>query len=412
MNSAGASAINPAGQPGFANPFTDISTGQQAVNIFPFTNFPQRGQAFDFSTIEPFFINVINPNLTTPYSMNFNLNMEREFAGNTVFSLGYVGALGRHLYRAYDANGITAAGQAACRIDPVCVANRTVQRLAFPDHSPAPGDIFATVGQQVTDGTSNYNAFQANITKGMKHGLQLITSYTYSHAIDNGSGFESSGFGLRGTNILNPALNIGDSGFDARHRFVVGYVYMLPSLHNVMNAMPERIFGGWKLSGITTFQTGFPINISTSSFSSLSCDALSFYGCPDNPNQLAAVKTLDPRSATFNGKLNYFFDPADFKNVPTCTFTAGVLNNGSVCGQFGNTGRDSLHGPGINNFDMAFVKDTKLTENTNLEWGVEGFNMLNHTQFSNPNSNVSSANFGRITSAAAGRIVQLRAKIF
>jgi hypothetical protein len=410
VNSAGAVGTNPAGQVGFANPFLDITTNTQTPNIFPFTAFPKAGQNFDFSQLEPFFINVINPSLTTPYSMNFNLNMQREFAGNTVVSLGYVGALGRHLYRAYEANPITAQGQAACKIDPTCVALRTIQHFAFPDHSVADGSVFATVGQQITDGNSNYSAFQANVTKGMKHGLQMIASYTYSHAIDNGSGFENSGFGLRGTNTVIPALNIGDSGFDARHRAVFGYVYQIPSLHNVMSAMPDKVFGGWKISGISTFQGGFPVNISTSADTSLFADNLSFYGIAENPNQLAPVSVLNPRTSTFNSKLDYFFNPADFKNVPTCTFTAGVLNNGNVCGQYGTAGRDSLHGPGIENFDLALIKDTKLTERTNLEVGIEAFNALNHTQFGQPNSNVSSANFGRITTAAAGRIVQLRAK--
>jgi hypothetical protein len=255
------------------------------------------------------------------------------------------------------------------------------------------------------------------VTKGMTHGLSLITSYTWSHSIDNGSGFENSGFGTRGTNVLDPALNIGDSSQDARQRLSLGYIYQIPSLHQIMNWAPDKVFGGWKVTGITTFQTGFPVNIATTSFSSLSCDALTFYGCPDNPNQTAAVKTnMDPRSSSFisplggNVRNNYWFDPSSFSNVPTCTYTAGVLTNGNVCGQYGNSGRNTIHGPGINNFDMSLQKDTKVNERLNMQIGIEAFNLFNHTQFLAPNTNVNSTNFGRITSAAAGRIAQLRAR--
>jgi hypothetical protein len=126
------------------------------------------------------------------------------------------------------------------------------------------------------------------------------------------------------------------------------------------------------------------------------------------------MTTLNPRTGTFNSLPNFFFDPTTFSAVPTCTFVAGVLQNGSVCGQFGNTRRDSFHGPGINNTDFALIKDTKLTERTMLEMGIEGYNLFNHTQFCTATScvttNIQSANFGRILAAAPGRLVQLRAK--
>jgi hypothetical protein len=409
------------GQASFAAPFTDVSN-RAAGNIpnkFPFTP-PALGSPVDFSFFEPMVLNTNDPNISTPYAINFNLNIQREFAAKTVVSLGYVGSLGRHLYRAYDTNFITAAGVAACKADPTCGnggSGTSLQRLFFPDHSVLNSDAFGGIGTQFTDGTSNYNALQVNVTKGMTHGLSLITSYTWSHSIDNGSGFENSGFGTRGTNVLDPALNIGDSSQDARQRLSLGYIYQIPSLHQIMNWAPDKVFGGWKVTGITTFQTGFPVNIATTSFSSLSCDALTFYGCPDNPNQTAAVKTnMDPRSSSFisplggNVRNNYWFDPSSFSNVPTCTYTAGVLTNGNVCGQYGNSGRNTIHGPGINNFDMSLQKDTKVNERLNMQIGIEAFNLFNHTQFLAPNTNVNSTNFGRITSAAAGRIAQLRAR--
>jgi hypothetical protein len=237
----------------------------------------------------------------------------------------------------------------------------------------------------------------------MSHGLQLITSFTWSHAIDNGSGFENSSFGNRGTNILVPGLNVGDSGNDARKRLVLGYVYLIPNLHHMVGALPDRIFGGWKFSGISTFQTGFPVNLNDTGFRSLTCDAISFYGCPDNGNQLiSSIQTLNPRSTTTfkAGKQDYFFDPKSFGR--------------EAIGTYGNGGRNALHGPGILNTDFALLKDTKIRENMNFEMGLEAYNLFNHSQFctatSCVNMNLNSSNFGRITAAAPGRLVQLRAK--
>jgi hypothetical protein len=350
--------------------------------------------------------------------MNFNLTVEREFAGNTVLSVGYVGSLGRHLYRAFEADPITLAGATACAtpsasnpFNPItnltlCEARRNVQHQRFPSHTllganttqcGASGACFGSIGTQFTDGTSNYNALQVNVTKGLSHGLQLISSYTWSRAIDNASGFENSGFGTRGTNPFFPNLNVGDSGFDARQRLTIGYGYAIPSLHQVANWAPDRIFGGWKVTGITTFQTGFPVNFSDTGFRSLTCDSFSFYGCPDNPNQIGPIKLLDPRKASFNNTQFFGFDPTQFSRQPF--------------GTFGNTGRDSFHGPGLNNWDLSFQKDTKITERTSFQMGIEGYNLFNHTQFNNPVGNINSVNFGRILTAQSGRLVQLRAKV-
>jgi len=413
----GSTQFNPTGQIGFANPFADVTTGQSFQTGFPFTNIPKPGQAVDFGQFGLLLPTALSPNLTTPYAMNFNLNIEREFAGNTLVSLGYVGSLGRHLFRQVEGNPETLAGQAACKIDPVCVANANFQNIVFPNHIvngvTTPNQIPSAM-LQTTDGTSNYNSFQANVTKGLSHGLQLISSYTWSHTIDNGSGFENSAAGGRGVNLFAPQLNVGSSIFDARQRFTIGYVYQIPSLHSVANWAPDRIFNGWKFSGITTLHSGFPFNLTTSSSRSLFCSqGFNGAGCPDNINQIAPVTFLNPKTSNVNGVGDFLFNPAAFANVPRCSFAGGVLTNGNVCGQFGNVGRDTLVGPGDANFDMAFIKDTKINEGTNLELGIEAFNAFNHTNFLNSgiSTNINSASFGRDLAAAQGRILQLRAKI-
>jgi hypothetical protein len=177
------------------------------------------------------------------------------------------------------------------------------------------------------------------------------------------------------------------------------------------------------VSGITTLQSGFPLNISNSDFSSLTCYAFFFYGCPDNGQQVASIVKFDPRQVqtlTNYRNLphtgNFYFAPADFC-IPR-------LNVPSICpqlpfGQFGNNARNSLHGPGINVTNIALLKEIHITEQRYFELRLETQNTFNHVSFSSPNTNIASANFGRITSDSVGngtgqgpRLVQLGAKFY
>ena len=143
---AGLGIANPS--PTFANPFRDIATGISIANPFPFTP-ATKGSAVDFAPYEPLDINTISPNFTSPYAMNYNLNVQRELPDSLLLQAGYVGSLGRHLELTYEGNPISAAGQAACAADPVCVQNRADQHALYPSHALyAPGDIFGSVGVQ------------------------------------------------------------------------------------------------------------------------------------------------------------------------------------------------------------------------------------------------------------------------
>jgi hypothetical protein len=187
----------------------------------------------------------------------------------------------------------------------------------------------------------------------------------------------------------------GDSAFDARQRFVISYSYTIPTLH-VLGGVGDRIFGGWRFEGITSLQGGFPFTVTDSGLRSLTCSAaFTFYGCRGVPIQVGTVKLQDPRSTP--GK-NLWFN--------TDAFTKEAF------GTFGNVRRNSIHGPGINNTDLALLKDVHITERQYFELRLEAFNAFNHTQFKNPTGNINSGNFGRITSAFDPRLVQLGAKFY
>jgi hypothetical protein len=364
-----------------------------------------------------------------PYAINYNLTLQREIPGQMILSVGYVGSQGRHLERAVEQNvGINPAG---CAADPNCQGNRAIASIVTPQFfrygfaGTSNAGAFGSIGQQGTDGNSKYNSLQASLNKRVSHGLSFLLSYTYAHSQDNGSGFESSGFGNRGVNPLIPGLNYGDSDFDARQRFVASYDYEIPVPHKLSSgAFLSRAFKGWRVAGNTTFQTGFPLNMNSTNETSLTCPGFGiiFYTCWDNPNQVAPLVKMDPRVAhnaaagnqvaNCTGTLrsgNFYFAPASFCNAPF--------------GTFGNTGRDSFHGPGLNFTNIGLYKDIIVKEQMRFELRLETFNTFNHVNFNNPQSgfgsggsstNVSSSFLGRVTSDSGigPRLVQIAGKFY
>ena len=415
------------GSPSFAAPFTDVSTGQSIPNKFPLTP-PQKGSNVDFSFFEPLDFSTINPNFTAPYAMNYNVNIQRQLAGSMILQVGYVGSQGRHLETTYEGNPITPAGQAACAASPTCIANRSIQSILYPTHTAyAPGNVFASVGVQATVGDSHYNALQVSLNKRMSHGVFFQLSYTYSHSIDDTSGYESSfsnagGGASLATNPYNLEGFYGDSAFDARHRLVASYDWELPrAFHS--NGILHSLVDGWTITGVTTLQTGFPLTVFDSADRSLLCNggSVSYYGCPDSAQYIGSggVPMYDARTSVnsktaatpITGPQSYYwFDPNVFTHP--------------AYGTLGNEGRNNFHGPGLNDTDMSLLKRFHYSgdEARWVELRLEAFNVFNHTEFSQSTfsgagfspvvSNVNSVNFGRTLTAGAGRVIQLGAKIY
>jgi len=416
VSSTGAAGCH--GSPGFANPFADIKTGALCPNPFPLPSNPPSNVAF--GQYEPIFLYAVDPNTTVPYSQNFNLTVQRQLTADTIVSVAYVGELGRKevILRELNPGLNPAACLAGVGAEAGCVADRTFQGYDYPQNFQYDPNVLSGIGNNQTTGISNYNALQVTMAKHLSHGLAFNAVYTWSHALDNGSGFENSGFGgggfggygsVRATNPLNQTLyNYGSSEYDATHRFVITYTYMIPSIHHFDNWAAKRIFGGWEMSGVTTFQSGFPLDVVDSGFRSLTCWAGTWTACWDVPNEVSAPQYVDPRTsslvnATKGGtasNTHYWFNPNTFAR--------------SAIGLQGNAGRDPLRGPGIANFDWGMYKDTQITESTRLELRFEFYNLFNKTQFASSgiSTNINSANFGRILAAANPRLIQLAAKFY
>ncbi|MBV8053144.1 MAG: TonB-dependent receptor [Acidobacteriaceae bacterium] len=387
------------GSPSFAAPFTDIAGLVPPLpNPFPYT-IPSAANA-NFAQFEPLTMTATDPRFTVPYAENYNLTVERELPAKTILSLGYVGAVAHHLLVEKELNpGLNPQG---CAANPTCVQFRSIQNIFFPNNFRYPGNVFGSVGEQTTEGNSNYNSFQANLRNSPSHGLQFSASYTWSHSLDIGSNFEDTGLGTRALNPFNPRANYGDSAFDARQRFVAYYSYQIPGRERSGGLM-RLLTSGWEVSGITTLQTGFPITISSpGSYTSLTCTSFVFYTCWDVPNVTGPVQIYgNPRSSPNN----LWFNPGSFSQPPF-----GVI---------GNARRNFFHGPGLNQTDLALHKWIPLgsSESQRLELRLEAFNVFNHAEFNNPDGNFTdgippNGTFGRILSAGPPRLVQLAAKVY
>jgi hypothetical protein len=410
-NSNGAADFG--GSPGLANPFEDVAGGGSEPNPFPYVR-PKKGDTLDWSNYIEEDMNAIGPNYTTPYILNFNLNVQRELPGKMILQVGYVGSIGRKLATTYEGDPITAAGHAACLANPTCVKNRSEQHLFFPENAAQPATTdgapdYLSVGTLGTSGSSSYHSLQISLNKNLSHHLYFTLAYTYSHALDNASGLESSGFNGPGTNTIPgfQHLSYGNSDYDARHRFVASYDYEVPLLASMkQNFIVQETLGGWHLAGVTAFQSGFPIDITDfSTYNSLYCDAFSYYACPDIP----VTSTFHIPKLNIRNPTHAYFDNSVFSQEPI--------------GTFGNATRNFLHGPGYDYSNMSLYKMVPLGHDSrrSLQLMLQASNVFNHANFDNPDGNFTDgALFGQVTGVKSsadvnsdptgGRTVQLAGK--
>jgi hypothetical protein len=246
------------------------------------------------------------------------------------------------------------------------------------------GNSFVSDGYFTTIGNSNYNSLQASF-KHRSGPLEVLAAYTWSKSID-----DSSGWGDQ-INVVNHSLSRSLSSFDVPQNFVVSYHYDLP----FDKIRRNRVTSGWTVSGITRFSSGLPVFLTENDDNSL----LGTFGTGPNGNGVD-TPNFNGGTLTFNRNPRSglpYFDPNDFTT--------------ETIGQLGTANKRFFHGPGINNFDMALLKDTHITESKVLQFRLEFFNVFNHAQFQNPSGSILNGTFGYVTAANAPRIGQLALKL-
>jgi hypothetical protein len=251
--------------------------------------------------------------------------------------------------------------------------------------------IFSNIFAEDTIANSNYNSLQLMVEKKYAHGLQLQGSYTYSKSLDQASSFEET------LDPFNFSRSKALSLFDSRHRFVLSYYWDLP--FGKHSGFAGKTLNGWAISGISSFQSGFPIRLQTQDDNEL-ITSIMFAGTAA-PSLVGPLKFLDPKK---NG--NYWFQTTD-------PATGNPNFADPPLGQFGNLRRTLCCGPGTNNTDLAIHKKTNISETKYIQFRAEFFNAFNHTQFFNPDGNFSDgSDFGRIKRARDPRQVQFALKFY
>ncbi len=230
-----------------------------------------------------------------------------------------------------------------------------------------------------TTGNAEWHGLLLSARHNVGHGLFLSGSYTYSHGVQQAAG---SGFGSQGVqNSYNVRGDTGNSSVNVGHLASFSWIYDIPFMSH-SRGFKGAVLGGWKYNGISTFRTGFSLSPGLS---------VANQGLATRPDVVAGQQMTYPKTLT------QWFNTAIFQRP--------------AFGYFGNAGVGTITGPGLVNFDMGLYKDFAFTEKRRLQFRSEFFNVFNHPNFGNPTTTVGSGNYGRITSALDGRIIELSLRL-
>jgi Carboxypeptidase regulatory-like domain len=360
---------------------------------------------------------ITDPDFKESTVQHFDLDLQYQHK-SYVFSIAYAGARGTHLALGRNNNqpALASPSNPVNGLTTNSVSNAT-ERVPFVGLSPL-------VTRLEGSGNSIYNSLQATLKKDMSHGLQLLAAYTFAKSIDDagdslGAAF-GGGFGvpILGQLVYNDQNNVAAqrsvSDFDRTHRLVLNYTWNLPKLVSERNKAIAKLVNGWALSGIMTLQSGLPFSILDSAAGTLFGPATLY-----TTGDLAPGATLKDasRSGSVSSRVNEFFNTSAF--VPAPFIPSGGLIDGKypVSGGggtvFGNLGRNILRGPDQQDFDIAAIKTTPLTERVKLIFRWEIFNVLNRPNFANPSDDVSTpSTFGVISALTVNpRIMQYALKL-
>jgi hypothetical protein len=252
---------------------------------------------------------------------------------------------------------------------------------------PIPGIPPDSLQEMESEGSSWYNGLEVSLTKRLSHGLQFLSSYTFSKALDtDGADINStsSGNALTLGDQNSPQQRWGRGSFDRTHRFVFSATWELP---NPPVGLQRQIVGGWSLSAVATIQSGTGLTISDT-------NSTNVFGISEDRAQLSGNCGNDHlvTGGSTGSKLNDYFNKVCFASPP-------VIGADGVGTAFGNSGTGIADGPGQANLDLALSKAVTLNwprERSALEFRGEFFNAFNHAQFANPDTNFTSPTFGVI----------------
>ena len=383
---------DPYGTGGVADPFPSQEPPPSNINFAAagFTPFLGSGNNF------------VNIHLRTPYIYQYNMSVQRQLANGLMAEIGYAGSSSHKLLTWVDQNPFIPGSNTRILNKELLASSPTADPNTYG---------FAPTFDGLNH--ANYNGLLSSVTKRAQDlrymgSVFFTASYTWSHNLDNGTGFNSR---VASIPYYNHNQFHGNSDFDLRQRLAFSGGWDLPFAKTWTTA-PKRLTSGWSLFPIYFIQSGIPLDFLA---------GLQQYSTQPGPSgagdgeivradqSVSSVQTYNPRRIqTFNGTAgNFWFNPNAFQ--PDACIGAGTC----PLGFYGTYRRNSFHGPRHSNLDLALEKTTALIgERTKLLFRAEAFNVFNHAEFRPPAStNATSGTFGLISGTYAPRILQLALKL-
>lgn len=370
----------------FSNPYANISGG----NIFPAPQPPTASffttanyQNSSFSTFDPTTFRV-------PVTYSYNLTVEQQFGNTLSGRLAYVGSQSFHQINPTDINPVYNQGPNIGKrvyFSATNVQNYTNQ-IATTD----------------TGGLGSYHSLQASLQKRVSTGLTAFLNYTWSKTIDNNVfGAQGTTAVVAGSSYVLPIyepdykrLDRGPSDYDHRNVLSLSYVWLLPQFKGG-NAAIRYVVNGWQTNGIYLVRSGDPLTVTGSNVdgTNLNRDRAIWNG--QNPYGGNACSGITAACKNYLNTANFSTNPSYTVNVPL---------------SYGNIAKGSFVGPRFQTWDVSVMRSFPIHETTEFEFRTEFFNVLNHTNFGDPQvGQTNTANFGQIRSANDPRIGQLSLKL-
>ncbi|MCU1324133.1 MAG: TonB-dependent receptor, plug [Acidobacteriaceae bacterium] len=308
----------------------------------------------------------------SPYDQNYQIGVQQQLPGGWFAEVNYQGSKGTKLPAIYNLNQLLPS-----------------QFSVTAPQSSRPYPQYKGVRGLLNQAGSNYQSLQSKLNHRFNKGLVVEVAYTYSKFMDDvDAPARANAVSIQ--NVYNTAAEYGVGGYDIPQRAVGSYYWVLPIGRGgrFLNNVPvvKDILGGWSTSGIVEFQVGLPISVTQSA------NNLGGYTDIQRPNQISSG--ILPRGQRTIAK---WFDTAAFVAAPAT--------------QPGNAPRFPFHGPGLINWDQAVARTFPIYERLAFQFRAEFFNSMNHTNFSAPNSQIGNKNYGVVTGAQDGRIIELVGKL-
>jgi hypothetical protein len=322
-----------------------------------------------------------------PAIYNWNLTLERQVAKNWMAHVSYVGSHTSHLATSLQLNPAV--------FTPGSTLSTDARRI-FHNFSGI------TLDSQAVNG--HYNSLQTGFEKRFSQGFTILANYTFSKALDNlpfnqsvtGPGPNASGTAYPWYFPKADGLDYGRADFDRTHRFVISYVWQLPTPGNASKAV-RLIAGGWQMTGLFQAQTGLPLTVTAGqdrSQTGLGVDRAVLAGPALGPGACGAAAPCVP-----------YLIPSSFQLPPAAATASPYIAS------FGNFGKGAISGPGAATWDVGMFRSFAVRERVSLQLRGEFFNVLNRANFNNPTATISAGGFGSISGSADPRIGQLALKL-